>query len=544
MLQSSSLTMKHAKILLLVLLYCLLLQVILLVVARPDIYDTAFRLVVTVAAIPLLALRSRLAWRASPRLFLILLVIYSALHFFYQIGPYFAGPRSGGDSAMFEQILWNFTHTGEFGSTLGGQYIAMTAPEPVSHFAGHNSPILFLAAIPYAILPSPITLMALQTIATAITGWFAYLYLRTVTASDNILTVFVPFTLLLHGAMFLMPQFYEMAFAPPLLMWSALAFKLDKRWQFVVALILLALVKETLFPVIIAWAVVAWITRRSWFYILTPIAVALASAIFSFGIIGPAFSNGRPNYWTDRFLPVILALRFDYPGIGRYWFEMLMQWGGLNFLSPLGLLALPDMLMNSMLSAGSDQSLGIAIRFQLAAVIGLYVGTVEALVWLARRWEQPVSTDHPSLRPAFLNRMAGWSSTRLQQFKRAIGRTLSGSELQSALWVLVLTLTVGSAFIQFWSIQNAAEALMQRHWQSDMACMSQVPAEEPVVCDFKICGYFAQRSQVWAYRYVTDAEGIWTRARWGVFLNQYLPDLDAYGWELVCDGGTISVYSK
>jgi uncharacterized membrane protein len=66
--------------------------------------------------------------------------------------------QNANDVAVFDQSLWWFLYGKGFYNSLEG----------ISHFAVHNSPILFLLLPIYAVFPSPVTLILCQTLACAI----------------------------------------------------------------------------------------------------------------------------------------------------------------------------------------------------------------------------------------------------------------------------------------------------------------------------------------------------------------------------------------
>jgi uncharacterized membrane protein len=447
---------------------------------------------------------------AANRLFWSLLLVYAVIHLAFETLMYYTGVRAMLDTAAFVQSFWNFIHKGVFETTLDGQY-SFVAPRAVNHFARHNSPILFLPLLFYAVYPVMITLIVFKTISLVLTGWLAMRLVFAIVpgAKERPLTAFLPFVLLLQVPLFLMTDFDETFFFPPLFLWSALAFQTCRRWQFVVSCLLFAAIKETTVPILLVWSFIAFVRKREIVFLVAPAIIAAITFTVSFFVVIPHFNVGV----SSPFLAEVQTAmqKFDLKTVGRYFFLSLSAWGWMVFGSPVILLALPDMFMNAFFSGSWPWVVDLGWRYQMVVFSAFFVGLLESL-------------------------------PRVVVF---VQRRFNVANAERGVIAILLTLTVlglnrgGGRLHSLWD-------QLHRDWKMDLQCIEMVArTHDPVVADSYLCAYFSERDQLWATTLPGFPLSVLTDSVWYVDYREsdYSQPAIAH-WDTVCSSGRVFVLRK
>ena len=490
------------------LLFISVLQVPVLVLNNAGLRSLVFEVAVIALVFPMLVLLSRIKCMSSRALFVGLMVLFVSFNFLFQYTVYFTGMRATGDTAAIEQSLWSLISNTSFSNTIEGQYFRVT-PSPLNHFAVHNSPILLLFALPYSVFPSMLTLILSKTLLFALTGFLAMKYVGVSSlASKTPIANLVPFALLIQTPLLLMPDLYEGVFIPPLLIWSALAFRLNNCRQFLASIGVLAMVRETTFATLFGWALIAILMRKERMYVIGPLLIGLASFVFSFFVVIPFFNNGQSSPFLSQVFPSIMAL--DWGKVTSYCFQLFGLWGGIPLASPILILAIPDVLLNSLLSGGFAWTTEVAGRFQMIIVVALFLGACEAV---------PILAEHISSKFSFPG-------------------------AQRFLWITILFLSILGLFRAGPSLNQVSYRLRQ-DWRSDTKCIEMVSrTADPTVCDYQLCGYFAKRKYLWSSDHYLNKDArslaVWYVIR-GDDKEHYLALPD---WQVTCEGDGIVVMKK
>lgn len=509
----------------------LMLQLTVLVIAQLEIWEWFFRLasapLVILVLLWLQATKNRLS---EGTIYIIVLTTLCFIHLAYQYALYIL-PASTADTAIFEQGLWNLIQGRGLSGTLMGQYsVTGTVPEAANYFAGHQYYFLYPLSIIYRLFPSQITLIIIKTLLFGLTGYLAWSYLSIDESTESPLNGLIPATLLLQPAILMMPNFYESIFIPPLILWSAFAYKTDTKWAFSISLILLASLKEILFIVLLAWSLIAFLQKRHGFYIIFPIVIALSFSLIWFLVVSPAYSVGGQSPWLEQYLPVVLNFQFDLLYIIKYWFQMVSSWSLFPVLSPFSILAVPDLLLNAAISGSTDQTTIVSNRFQRVIVVGFFIGTVEGIRW-ANNWVRTQNNHSLSSQKSPIAPIKVFLSKTVFQFK-------------TYAWILVIAASVANTFPAAYILGRTIYKVVSDPWAHNMGCIQQVARDHDasLICDFKLCGYFAQRENLWAYGYVQSPDILWDLATTGVFYTDQVPNQVKQDWIPICNGNNVIVY--
>jgi len=438
-----------------IMLFIIITQVPILVINNAELRTWIATIAVFILVFPMFLILSQIQFLSSRILFITLLLSLALFHFLYQYLVYSTGLRATGDTAAIEQSLYNLLNHATFSNTIEGQYFGISTS--LNHFAVHNSPILLILALPYAIYSSTITLILTKTALFLLTGFLAMWYVQSVSSTRAIpIASLAPFALLIQVPLLFVPDLYESVFIPPLLVWSALAFRLDKPRQFLISNFLLVMVKETMFPILFAWALIAFLRKKRRTYIITPLLIGMLSFVVSFVVVIPFFNGGRSSAFFDQVLPSVLAL--NCITVADYSFQILSVWGAIPLLSSMSILAIPDLFVNSLLSGGFHWTTEISGRFQIGILVSCFLGTCESIPILAKYFKS----------------------------KFNIANT------ERLLWIMVLVFATLGLFRAGPKISEVVHRL-QEDWRSDMKCIELVSqTNNPTLCDYQLCGYFSK----------------------------------------------------
>jgi uncharacterized membrane protein len=175
----------------------------------------------------------------------------------------------------------NLVDFGILAQTVASAFGCFCNPIEGSHWAFHFSPALYAVAIALRLVHSPITLVALQAIAGALTAPPIYAVVRSRTDASTarlaalVVWLYPPLAGLIFG------DFHENGFAPAAVAWTLYAFDAGLlAWAFVGALVTLCIKEDQAVFLAVAGALGAWRfrgTRRGW---LAAAIMAIAVAVF------------------------------------------------------------------------------------------------------------------------------------------------------------------------------------------------------------------------------------------------------------------------
>ena len=249
----------------------------------------------------------------------------------------------GHDLGIFTNALWNLTHGNGYVSSVKGG---------INLFADHQSPLFWVLAPLFRLIPRPETLLAVQAFGLAAGGPALYYLARERFGREHWASAALPWLywayLPLRNANAF--DFHPEVFMLPLFLWAFAAFASPRRGAKVLGVVALigALGAKESAPVVAVGLGAAWalVGRSRW----PGIALAAAGvAVFFFDVkVVPRLFGDDYAYMNlyGRFgggLVDLLAAPFTQPG---YFFSQLVNGERLNFLfwtlAPLGFLPLFD----------------------------------------------------------------------------------------------------------------------------------------------------------------------------------------------------------
>ncbi len=279
--------------------------------------------------------------RASPsRLVTVATVAYAAVFFALGADRYLTY-HAGADLGLFTQSIASAFHG--FDNTV----------ERTSHFAYHFSPILYLLAPPLWLAPSPLVLVFVQALATALVAPAIYAIARRRTddwgaaAIACIALLYPP----LQGVTF--TDFHETAFLPATIAW--LLWALDaRRFGIAAILVLVALAtKEDQAPAMAFLGAVAFVyfgRSRATRGVLFGAAAVVVSGLTMWGyffVVRPL--AGAPEHWVPSHFYAwhgypVRSIGVELAGRLTYLLEAFLPLAFLPLRTPVVLLALPGLV--------------------------------------------------------------------------------------------------------------------------------------------------------------------------------------------------------
>ena len=279
------------------------------------------------------------------------------------------------DLGLFENLLWNTSHGRWFHSDVLGR----------SFWGEHFSPILFPVAFIHRVLPHPLTLLALQTVALAAGAFplarLARRELKHEGLAHAVVVAYLAYLPLRNVAMF---DFHPVVFATPLLIEAFASFREERFKRGLVACLVALLAKESVaLPVAALGVYVAFVLQRRALGIgLALFAVALLA--FVVGWLVPSV-RGEAYPFLNRYQALYEGRLFELMS-GQRLMTLFLIFGPVLFMplfSPTHLaLALPSLAAN-LLSTDPHQH---QITYQYTATVTpmVFVATVMGIARLER----------------------------------------------------------------------------------------------------------------------------------------------------------------
>ncbi len=284
---------------------------------------------------------------------------------------------------LFLALKWNrFGYTGldlaiytqALSETIRGRVMNITI-HPHNYFGDHFEPILFFLTPFFALAPSAITLLVLQTIALA-SGAFPVFLLARRRFPSSTAPVWAAAAYLIHPFV-LNPATYEfhaLPFAIPLLLWTLLAFERERWRWFLAGIGLTLLVREDTGFVAIGLGLLGIVRRRSFRWTLFPIALGASWLIIALKLTGYFNQEGHYKFlqyyaWlgpTARDImlnvlghPWLVLKELISPGRILVLIGLLLPFGFLPLLAPRVLIGLVPVLLQLLLIGIGENSLRI-----------------------------------------------------------------------------------------------------------------------------------------------------------------------------------------
>lgn len=198
----------------------------------------------------------------------------------------------------------NLVDFGIFAQTVASAFYCFCNPLEGSHWAFHFSPILYVVAAAFAIVPTPLTLVALQAIAGALCAPPIYALVRarsdrtTARLAALVVWLYPPLAGLIFG------DFHENGFAPAAVAWTLYAFDAGRLgWAAVFAAVTLAVKEDQALFLAFAGAGAAIAyrgdARRARF--AAGVAVVSVVVVLAFFLLIQPHAQANPRWQPIRF---------------------------------------------------------------------------------------------------------------------------------------------------------------------------------------------------------------------------------------------------
>ncbi len=303
----------------------------------------------------------------------------------------YSGFRYGDfDLAVHTQSLRNILHGSLDSSILG-----------IPFLGNHMVPILFLIAPDYAIFPSPLTLLFLQTLILALGAWAVFLLARQ-ELSERWGVAFAFFYLLYPPLIFMnLYEFHPIALATTFLLCALLFWRRQQFGVFLSFLILALLCQENIALIAIGFGILALLERKSARWIATPLLLGMGWLVLTVGWLMPRlnhdiimFNSLYSHFGTT--LPLALkaiilhplsALAFALqPEKIAFLVTLLTPVAFLCLLRPLALVPLLPILAQRLLSARPSEA-SILYHYQAEFIPFIFLGAILGVRFLRQqRW--------------------------------------------------------------------------------------------------------------------------------------------------------------
>jgi uncharacterized membrane protein len=223
------------------------------------------------------------------RLLWLFILLYIAIFLFLVFKRYYYFSYNISDLAIFNQTFFNTIHGRWFDETVTLN----------NYFADHFSPIIFLLLPFYFLLPSPLTLLSLQTIGLGLAAWPLFYLSKEITKNDKLSLLIA--TIWLFNPMVQAANLDEnhlLYLVPGLVFATAYFYLKNKFHYFILFFILTLLIREDLALVMLMWSVLAKLDKKDKRWIISPLILGLGYFLFAIKIIQSFASNDNYKFFN------------------------------------------------------------------------------------------------------------------------------------------------------------------------------------------------------------------------------------------------------
>lgn len=314
------------------------------------------------------------------------------------------------DMGIFIQTFWNTIH---------GQIMQNTLEELPNHLAIHMSPFLFLLVPFYALLPSPYTLLIIQTLAMALGAWPLYLLAKKILGNGKLALGLAAGYLLYPSLHWLnVFDFHEIAFLPPLLL-AAFYFINEKRWGWAGIFFALSAATKEDAIIAVAFAGLYLLVKKSdsryWWsaekkFGLIALLLAIGYFLLATKVIMPALGGGLLR--LDRYaqfggtVPEIFQNIIRQPSILadtlfnayklKYVFWLFFPVAFLPLFSRSALILLIPGLTENLLTNFKSQFAGF-YQYDAVLIAGIFIASIFGFKNLLEKWPAKSKIIHKTL---------------------------------------------------------------------------------------------------------------------------------------------------
>lgn len=354
-------------------------------------------------------------------------IIYTIIFSYLTILKHFSFQTYAGDLGVFDQAMW---------TTLHGWFLYSTA-EFGTHFRMHFDPMLLLLLPIYAIYPSPLTLLVLQSLFLALGAIPVYLLAKYELKSSSSGLVFALLYLIyppMQGVNWY--DFHPECLIPVLLISAFYCLKREKFLMYFIFIGLALTCKEIISPIVIFMGLYGfWINRKKIINylrsnpkeLLTDRLVIVSTLTIFLGIAwnilaGRVIAMYNPFYGYYQYIWwAYLGLGFDFPSIllsivthplyalwlmitplsakAWYLFVILGPLGFLSLLNPISLLISAPWLFASLLSPLANHYTPVGLQYPALLVPFVFISAIygaKTLQPAVRRFFSSLDKEEPN----------------------------------------------------------------------------------------------------------------------------------------------------
>jgi uncharacterized membrane protein len=296
---------------------------------------------------------------------------WSAIFFLICISKYHTLQYHDIDLAYFAQAIWNTAHGNLFQFTI----------HPTLSLGDHAEWILLPIALIYRLVPHPLTLVFLQTIALAVAAFPLYRIaerkLPTAWAQGVALSYFA-LAIPANAALF---EFHALVFALPFLLFAADAYERNAHKPFLFWSILALAVREDVALVVIAFFPFALLDRRGWRWALPPALLAVTVGIIDFFTIRTFALAGAYKfavYYSYDSVSAVIQHLFSVP-VSEFLLGLIMPVLFLPFLRPRYLLLSALPVLGIIFQSSGGGLLALQMHYATLVLPGLLLASIGGL---------------------------------------------------------------------------------------------------------------------------------------------------------------------
>ncbi len=286
------------------------------------------------------------------------------------------------DLAVHAQSTWNILHGSIDSSILG-------IPFPGNHMAL----ILFLLAPFYAIFPSPLLLLHVQTMVLAAGAIGIFMLAKrelSVKWTAALAVVYLAYPPLIYMNLY---EFHPVALASTFLIFMTCYYRAENFKAFLAFLVLALLCQENISLIIIAFAVFAFLDKRRGRWVWVPLLTGIIYLVLAVAVVMPHLNNNTIQFWqlyahlgdspSDAVINMIrhpiLTLRIMTNADKMAFISSLLgPLGFLSLLDPLSLIPPLPILMQRLLSDRFTET-KIMFHYQAEFIPFIFIASIYAV---------------------------------------------------------------------------------------------------------------------------------------------------------------------
>jgi uncharacterized membrane protein len=434
------------------------------------------------------------------------MLLYAAYISAYSAQKHWTFQTTGYDLSLYIQSLWN---------TLHGDFLRLTIAPGVKHFLSwYFTPSVVLLTPVYALWPSPVTLLIVQSVVVALGAWPIFQlvkeHLGAPWLAAGYACVYLMFPALLAANVY---DFHGITLTAPLLIWTWYLAQ-RRRWTGygVVAVVTAGFREEAaLMLLMMGLLLIADPGRRKagiwtvlgsaiWFAVLVLVAVPMVRAtsvymdqISRFGYLGNSPAQVLTNLVAH---PELALIELSRPEKIGYLLHLFAPVGYLSMFAPVMLLpVLPTLLMNLMAASPPAYS---PVLFQYNAPLPPFIVLAAAMG---------------------SSRLAGWIGARSAPRRRLA---------QVALFAFVLLMSVGYqlklSYLPFSPFFRWPQ--ITAHHQLGWQIAESIPPDAIVSAQNQLAPHVSNRRTVYVFPYVADADYVFLDSTLIAFLSYTARDAE------------------